>query len=278
MQPRRQIVRTTGWRATALSLTVLVASALLGAASLPSSDDVDSAQEFRERVEDAHGLTAWKKKAALEMDLEMAFGEKHKLTGRFVFDTKGAQARMELADGTVVVHDGMTAWCNRAETSIPGPMLRFHVLTWPWFAVSALRLGDSILSEPERMPLFEDGEPYPVVLQTFPAGAGDAPDDWYLLYRDPETNRLIAEAYIVTFGKTKEEAEAEPHVIVYDDFVTVDGVTLSKSWDFYLWTKERATHGEPIGKVRVKSYRFVTPDETTFELGPDAIELPMPGA
>ena len=33
------------------------------------------------------------------------------------------------------------------------------------------------------------------------AVTGDAPRDWYILYRDPQSDRLRAMAYIVTYGK-----------------------------------------------------------------------------
>lgn len=35
---------------------------------------------------------------------------------------------------------------------------------------------------------------------TFEKGIGDAPDDWYVVYTDPENNTMQAAAYIVTFG------------------------------------------------------------------------------
>ncbi len=51
---------------------------------------------------------------------------------------------------------------------------------------------------------------------------GTAPNDWYILYLNDD-NQLIASAYIVTYGKSAEEANAEPHAILYEDFMAVPG-------------------------------------------------------
>jgi len=236
------------------------------------------AQQFRQQIEQAHNIEVWRSHEALAMDADISFSGMDDLSATFIFETTGGRARMELVDGTVVIHDGHTAWANRFPEDIPGPLLRFHVLTWPWFAASPFYMGGSDLAEPFALPLREGGETYPVVKQTFPPAAGDAPDDWYILYRDPDTDRLAAESYIVTYFKPKAEAEKEPHAIIYDQYVAVDGVWLSMDWTFYNWNNEQGCHGDPIGTVTISRYAFRRASDDLFEPGKNWTRLPLPGA
>ena len=51
---------------------------------------------------------------------------------------------------------------------------------------------------------------------TFDRGIGDAPDDWYVVYKDNNSDLLAALVYIVTGGGTSVEvAEEDPHTITY---------------------------------------------------------------
>ena len=99
---------------------------------------------------------------------------------------------------------------------------------------------------------------------TFHQGVGDTPDDWYIVYADPQTGYLMSMAYIVTFGKDLAEAEKEPHAITYDGFDNVDGVVISTRWNFWNWSPAEGIHGMPIGDAALSNVRFVEPGERTF--------------
>ncbi len=104
----------------------------------------------------------------------------------------------------------------------------------------------------------------------------DSPDYWYLLYSDRDTERLVAMAYIVTYGTPVEDAERDPHAIVYDDFVRVGGVVLSRRWRFYPWSAEGGPGGDLIGEVILSNVRFVKADEARFDRPADSREDPAP--
>ena len=105
---------------------------------------------------------------------------------------------------------------------------------------------------------------------------GDAPDDWYLLYRDPGDATLRAMAYIVTYGKSKEEAGKEPHAIRYDSYVDVDGVKLSDKWSFWNWSEEEGIHGDKIGEAILSNFAFVEPGPDAFTKPAGAMAAPFP--
>ena len=117
----------------------------------------------------------------------------------------------------------------------------------------------------------------PAARLTFDSGVGDTPDDWYVVYRDAETNRLAGMAYIVTFGKDKSAAEAEPHAITYHDFEEVEGVMIPTRWQFWNWTQEEGIVGEPIGKVQLANPRFGWPRAEAFATPEGAAAQPLPG-
>jgi hypothetical protein len=232
------------------------------------------AEGFAETVEHAHGRDRWYAQPAIETTLRVEFGGHQILEGRMLTDTPVGHTRFELADGSVLVWDGGAAWIAPADSSFQNT--RFHVLTWPYFLAAPMKLRDpgSHLESLGRRP-FRDGQSLETARMTFDPGVGDTPDDWYVLYR-AENGRLAAMAYIVTFGKGVEAAEREPHAIVYDDWVEVEGVSISTRWTFFAWSEERGIYGDPIGHVALDDPRFVTPDAGAFDPPPGARAEPLP--
>ncbi len=226
------------------------------------------------RIEAAHGLDAWADKPAVACDLTIRFGGGVMLSGSMLYDPAGGRSRMELDGGEVLVFDGHRAWISPSSAEVP--MARFHLLTWPYFMAAPFKLHDpgTHLTPLGRQPL--GGERHVTVRLTFDAGIGDSPDDWYVVYEDPETSRLAAVAYIVTYGTSVAEAEKEPHVLVYEDFETIDGVVLSSTWTMYNWSLAQGIHGEPLGDVALTNIRFVEPGASDFVRPADAREAPMP--
>ncbi len=226
------------------------------------------------RIEAAHGLDAWAGKPAVACDLTIRFGGGVMLSGSMLYDPAGGRARMELDNGEILVFDGRRAWISPSSAEVP--MARFHLLTWPYFMAAPFKLHDpgTHLTPLGRQPLH--GKRHVTVRLTFDAGIGDSPDDWYVVYEDPDTSRLAAVAYIVTYGTSVAEAEKEPHVLVYEDFETIDGVVLSSTWTMYNWSLAQGTQGEPIGDVTLTNVRFVEPGASDFTRPAGAREAPLP--
>jgi len=235
------------------------------------------AAAFAGPIEAALGAEAWYSHDAVSTDVTVEFGGHPALAGHLTFRPDLTGSRIETADGTVALWDGDTAWVAPGDAEFP--QARFHVLTWPYFFAAPFKLRDpgTHLEDLGELP-FLAGAPVPAARLTFDAGVGDTPDDWYVLYRDPATDRLAGMAYVVTFGRSVEEAEAEPHAISYGSFEEVDGVQVPTVWQFWLWSEEGGISGDPIGRVELSNVHFVTPAPDAFTAPEGAREEKLPSA
>ncbi len=231
---------------------------------------------FADKIGRAHGVEAYRTHSALQADITVTFGGNTALAGTMTFDTPVGRSRIETGDGAVMVLDGEDAWIAPADAPVPPGMARFHLLTWPYFAAAPFKLADpgTTLVDAGPKPL-DAHHILPAGMLTFDAGTGDSPDDWYLVYRDPDTDRLAALAYIVTYGKDTHDAEKEPHVAVYEAFEDVDGVTLPTRMSMWNWESGTGKIGEMLGQLDLANYRFVEPDESTFTQ-PDGARIDAP--
>lgn len=229
---------------------------------------------FAEAIEKAQGLDAWRSRPALECALEVVFGQTTLVEGTLLFDPHRDRVRIEQRGGVLLVFDGSRAWVSPDTAQFKGA--RFHLRTWTYFLAAPFKLRDpgARLVEMGSLPLL--GKDYPAARLTFDSGVGDTPDDWYVLYRDPQTNYLAAMAYIVTYGKDREHAEADPHVVFFQDFTSIEGVVLPTRWTFHHWKQETGAQGEPIGQVRLQHIRFVEPEEGAFSKPAAAREDSLP--
>ncbi|MEQ9366982.1 MAG: hypothetical protein RIF32_22300, partial [Leptospirales bacterium] len=212
--------------------------------------------------ERAGGKSQYLKHEAVAVDIHLSFGGKERIAGTMNFETAGDRSRIDFRDGGVMLFDGHEAMVS--PPNHPAPKPRFELLTWPYFFELAFKLNDP----GTRLRAIGDrrsaGRDYPAARLTFGANVGDTPDDWYVLYVDPQTGLLDTAGYIVTYGQSATEGEKEPHAIVYSDYVDVDGVQLATDWKFYLWTEERGIFGEAIGAARLSNIRFVVLNAGTF--------------
>jgi hypothetical protein len=235
----------------------------------------DAATDFISRIESAHAAEVWHGKEGFQSDIVVRFGGNAIVDGRMLITPSMSRTRIELASGPVVVWDGEQVWVSPAGAEFPEA--RFHALTWPYFLSVPMKLRDPGARVGSQGAKQLRGESFDTAKLTFGAGVGDTPDDWYVLYRNPESGRLAAMAYIVTFGKNREEAEKEPHAVTYDEFVEVEGVPIPTKWTYWMWNQEEGIYGEPIGEVALTNPEFVTPEATAFVLPEDRRQEAMPG-
>ncbi len=232
--------------------------------------------EYVREIEDAHQADRYDQQSAIQAEAVIDFGSM-RLETTMIFTPSTGMVRLTLADGTDIIFNGRTAWVSPDTAQVPGPPARFHVLTWPYFVAAAYKLNDpgTHLESVPDVPL-QGGRSLPGVRVTFDPSVGDTPDDWYVAVKDPETDRLTALAYIVTFGKDKNEAEAKPSIMLYDDFIEVDGVPFATTWTFHHWDAVEGITGEPKGSAMLSNIKFVSADENTFAVPEDAVEAKIP--
>ncbi|MGH9361520.1 MAG: hypothetical protein ACRD2T_06345, partial [Thermoanaerobaculia bacterium] len=175
-------------------------------------------QQFATPIEQTHGLGAWSGKPALRGDMVATFGGKVRNQGTILFRTDSTASRYDFSDGTLLVFDGRDAWVSPSTSDFQ--RARYHLRAWPYLLAAPFKLRDHGVR-------FEDlgerelaGKTYSAARLTFLEGAGDTPDNWMIAYRDPETNRLAAMAFIDAYGKSLAEAELDPRAVVFSDWVT----------------------------------------------------------
>lgn len=234
-----------------------------GVAAQSAADSATFAAQYAGPIEEAHSADFYRRQGALAAKLKLHFGGQERLKGNLLMTPSTGQTRLDLGGDTVAVFDGTDAWV--APDAAAMPRARFDLLTWPYFLAAPYKLRDPGTRLEDRGTMMLDGKPYDAARLTFAPGTGDSPDDWYLLYRDPDTGRLHAMAYIVTYGGTSaREAEQSPHAIVYDDYRTVEGVPVPTTWRFYNWSEDGGLEGNPIGEMDLDNPRFVEPEPDDF--------------
>ncbi|HAI10440.1 MAG TPA: hypothetical protein DCM28_01965 [Phycisphaerales bacterium] len=215
------------------------------------------------RVAQAHGGWHWTRSRSLQTDIKLSFGGKVRLTGTLLTDRAGGKVRLTLTDGTVLVYDGNQVWMSPPDANVARP--RFDALTWSYFLVAPFKLNDagSHLQNLGTLPFMGDRQLAAGKL-TFGQGVGDTPDDWYVIYVDPQTRWLRGMAYIVTYGKDVSTAESNPHAITYDNYVKLAGVILPRTWTFWNWSLDKGVIGQPIGSATLSNMQMVYPAANSF--------------
>ena len=191
------------------------------------------------------GLAACQSKSTESIDQEGSTNIKElKDTSAFYYSIEEAhnaekwytqETRMESEDGTVMVFDGQNAYISPDTSSYQ--RARFDVLTWPYFLTAAYKLSDPGTNIEKQGNRQLDGVDFEAARLTFEANVGDTPDDWYVLYKDSTTNYLAAVAYIVTYGKGLEQANADPHCLTYENFVDFNGIPIATTWNLWTWSE-----------------------------------------
>ncbi len=91
-----------------------------------------------------------------------------------------------------------------------------------------------------------NGKTYQVVRVTFDDGTGVAPEDQYVLYVDPETNRMEVLLYSVTyFDSSRASNYSANH---YADWQEVGGLLVPQKLVRYHWNPDGMTFGSTRGE------------------------------
>ena len=238
------------------------------------------ARQAIEAIERAHGGAAYDQQGLVQATYGIRFGPM-RFGGTMWFTPSMDRIRLEMEDVAVMGYDGETAWMLPATegAEVPGPPARFHLFTWPYFAAVPFKLDDPGTRHEDAgvLPVMNPDDLRRGTRVTFGEGVGDAPEDWYIAFADPESGRLAALAYIVTYSKSAEEAEESPSVIVYSDDMEVEGVWLARTWAFHHWDSEGGIRGEAKGSGKLSDLRFVPFRSEMFERPEGAVVLDPPG-
>ena len=225
------------------------------------NEAVSPAVAFAQNIETAHNKQAWEAKKAVSFDIELSFGGHQRLTAKITSLTNSTGVRVDKKDGSKLIYNGKDVFLSPASANDKGA--RFDMFTWQYFFSLPFKLTDPGTNWELLDSLQIDSTSYATGKLTFGEQIGDAPDDWYVVYQQPETGLLHAAAYIVTLGTAKEKAEENPHAIVYHDYKKVDGIPVATKWTFHNWDKENGI-GEQLGEATISNIKFLDAKEELF--------------
>ena len=216
-----------------------------------------------EIMEQAHRKNSFLKKDILKYDLQLFFGGNERLNVTITTLTNSTKAIISLNDSSQIMVDGSDVYYSSNYKKVNS--VRFDAYTWNYFTLFPYKLSDpgTIWSSESTQDLNETT--YNFQTLTFKANTGDDPDDWYKVYSDQKTHLIKAAAYIVTAGKTKEEAEKDPHAIEYTNYLEVDSIPLATKWTFWGWQEDKGLT-DKLGSATLSNFEFLSNQSVSFDI------------
>jgi len=210
--------------------------------------------QYVDDIENAHNKAAVLDHETICFNIQYTFGSNS--SKMKIFTTpNSSNIRVEKPDGTITVVDDGAVYTNADSTKWKSE--QFSVYTWQYFFMVPYKLSDDGTNW-QKIPQRElNGAMTDVSKLTFDSGTGDAPDDWYMLHTDPNSNLLRYLGYIVTGGgKSQTEAEKSARAVHYSNYEDVDGVPFATEWTFHNYS---LTEGllDQVGGATLKNVLFM---------------------
>jgi hypothetical protein len=231
-----------------MKIFIVLATCLALVASAPQADDRSSIL-VEEMIKAHGGMERWKTAETVYFEDQWTYpGGQKGPVARITVDQRDRRAYHDYPDlEAIIVWDGEKAWSTNWSMPVPPRFmatLNYYFVNLPWLVKDP---GVNLALESPRK-LMNDETEYETIRVTYDTGVGDTPDDYYVLYIDPDTKMLKACEYIVTYRSILPEGvkHSPPHVLVYDTFETVDGLKVPTS--FTVYENEEFYAGCEIGK------------------------------
>ncbi len=245
-----------------ISFLLFLASILVLSACKSSGSD----NSFVSQMEQAHQKENFLQHEAIQFNLMLVFGGKERLRGTLTLLTNSTKGRIDYEDGRRIIYDQETVYYS-PEFEDP-ERAEFAAYTWSYFFLMPYKLSDPGAQWEDYPEKELEEKTYEVQKLTFESGTGGSPDDWYIVYQDPETRLMHSAAYIVTANKSQAEAEEDPHAIQYSNYNEVEGIPIAQSWTFWGWQPVEG-FTEELGHAELKRVRFTQLNQDFFD--------PLPG-
>lgn len=196
--------------------------------------------EFFQKVLDAHGgLETWNKMNTLKFT-----STRSTPATNYSIDLKSRKEIIEVKGKYTLGNDGETVWVSPARDSFPGKNPRFMKNLVFYFVAIPFVLTDEGVVLADLGSKEVNGREYNVIKVTFEEGVGDASEDQYVLYVNPNTNKIDFINYSVTyFDKTK----ATQYNALKYEWRNVNGLLFPEKYVGYKWENEQ------LGEVRYES-------------------------
>ena len=225
-------------------------------------------------LEKAHQKEEVLSNEVIAFDLKLIFGGREAFNGTVTSRTDSGKIKLKRkSDDTEIIFNGEKYFISPDTAKWRGA--RSSIFTWQYFFMAPYKLNDPGTKWELTGEKLISGRPHNTGKLSFASGTGDAPDDWYLIYQNPQDSIMNGMAYIVTGGGTsQEEAEKNAHAIYYRDYQELsNGISISSNWDFYNWNEEEGFNGDPIGTAAISNVRLMKEEGNIFELPAGAKEI-----
>ncbi len=229
--------------------------------------DISPAVSYAQEIEQAHNKPAWEKQNAVSFDIVLNMGGNEILNGKITSQTNSGGIRLDRKDNSSLIFDGEQVYISPENAD--DNRARFHMFTWQYFFSLPFKLTDPGTNWDLLEPEVGKGEVFNRGKLSFDTEVGDSPDDWYIIYQEPNSQILYAAAYIVTLGKEVDEAEKDPHAIVYHDYQLYEGIPIATRWTFHNWSEENGIEDQ-IGEAVISNIKFIEVEESIFQEPEDA--------
>ena len=201
----------------------------------------------------AHGgIDTWNAINNLCFEMESKGG-----TETHVTSLKNRLSKIEHKDWAIG-YDGTNVWLQQHKEDVYKGNARFyHNLMFYFYAMPLILSDDGIIYE-TLQPTELDGKTYNAVKISYESGVGDSSEDEYIVYSDPETNKMVWLGYTVTY-RSGEKSE-DWHFIKYDKWQDVNGLLLPEKLTWY-----NVKDGKPTDERNDILFKKVTATETVLE-------------
>ncbi len=231
--------------------------------------EIITEKTFAEKIETAHNKKDFLKHEAIQFDALIEFGGKEIFNANITITTGSDLAKITYKNGDEIFVKQQDIFVSPSLKENPG--VRFHAYTWTYFFLYPYKLSDNGTKWDDNFKTPEANNSFNTAKLSFEANTGDAPDDWYIIYTNKDNNMLDHVAYIVTAGKTKAEAEADPHAIKYLDYKQINGIHFATNWEFLEWGLEKGLT-KKIGSGKITNIKFVDGFRDSFSIPNDFIK------
>ena len=200
----------------------------------------------------AHGgLNHWKKMNNLCFEMKGKNGEE-----THTVSLPDRKTKIESKDWSIG-YDGKGVWLLKHDLGYEGNPVFYHNLMFYFYAMPFI-ISDPGTNYETVAPTELDGKIYNGLKVSYNKGVGDSPEDEYILYFDPETNKMAWLAYTVTFKDQKKSDDW--HYIKYDRWQDVNGLLLPEKLVWY-----NVENGKPKGKKMDVKFDKITATETMLD-------------
>ncbi len=200
----------------------------------------------------AHGgLNHWKKMNNLCFEMKGKNGEE-----THTVSLPDRKTKIESKDWSIG-YDGKGVWLLKHDLGYEGNPVFYHNLMFYFYAMPFI-ISDPGTNYETVAPTELDGKIYNGYKVSYNKGVGDSPEDEYILYFDPKTNKMAWLAYTVTFKDQKKSDDW--HYIKYDKWQDVNGLLLPEKLVWY-----NVENGKPKGKKMDVKFDKITATETMLD-------------